>query len=198
MIFQLLRRGRRRQTIDALYGAIVAQARHPEFYRDFGVPDTVDGRFEMIVLHIALFVRRVRSEPDDIRTLGQEIFDRFCADMDHSLREMGVGDLAVPKRMKGIGEAFYGRAQTYDRALAGADTEAVAATLSRNVFAASDHPGARRLAAYVTAAERHLAGQGRLALAGGTLDFPAPIPISGEDGDEVRHAVSAGRDEPFE
>jgi cytochrome b pre-mRNA-processing protein 3 len=177
MIFQLLRRGRRRQTIDALYGVIVAQARHPAFYRDFGVPDTVDGRFEMIVLHIVLFVRRVRPEPDDIRVLGQRVFDRFCADMDHNLREMGVGDLAVPKRMKGIGEAFYGRAQTYDHALDGNDADAVAATLARNVFAASAPSSARRLAAYVAAVERHLAGQDGPALAAGTLDFPQPIPI---------------------
>jgi cytochrome b pre-mRNA-processing protein 3 len=193
MIFQLLRGGRRRQTIDALYGAIVAQARHPVFYRDFGVPDTVDGRFEMIVLHIVLFVRRVRSESEDIRALGQEVFDRFCADMDHTLREMGVGDLAVPKRMKGIGEAFYGRAQTYDRALDGDDTEAVAATLARNVFATHEPPGVRQLAAYVAAAERRLAAQDRSGVAAGSLDFPAPIPISGEGRDAVSSAT-AGRE----
>jgi cytochrome b pre-mRNA-processing protein 3 len=190
MIFQLLRRRSRRQTIDALYGAIVAQARHPVFYRDFGVPDTVDGRFEMIVLHLLLFVRRVRSEPDDVRALGQGIFDRFCADMDHNLREMGVGDLAVPKRMKGIGEAFYGRAQSYDRALAGDDAEAVAVTLARNVFAGGNPSDARRLAAYVAGAERHLARQDGPDLAVGALDFPAPIPICGEGGDETRHDSS--------
>jgi cytochrome b pre-mRNA-processing protein 3 len=191
MIFQLLRGGRRRRTIDALYGAIVAQARHPVFYRDFGVPDTAEGRFEMIVLHVVLFVRRVRSEPDHIRALGQGVFDRFCADMDHNLREMGVGDLAVPKRMQGIGEAFYGRAQTYDRVLAGKEPEALAATLARNVFAVDDLPGARRLAAYVAAAERHLARQEGPGLAAGTLDFLAPIPISGEGRDTI---TMAGRE----
>jgi cytochrome b pre-mRNA-processing protein 3 len=177
MIFQLLRRGPRRQTIDALYGAIVAQARHPAFYRDFGVPDTLEGRFDMIVLHIVLFFRRVRREPDHIRALGQAVFDRFCRDMDHNLREMGVGDLAVPKRMRDLGEAFYGRAQTYDGALAREDGTALAASLARNVFGDRAPPGADRLAAYVMAAERRLAAQEGAALAT-ALDFPDPIPIS--------------------
>ena len=191
MIFQLLRGARRRRTIDALYGAIVAQARHPVFYRDFGVPDTVEGRFEMIVLHIVLLVRRVRSEPAHIRALGQGVFDRFCVDMDHNLREMGVGDLAVPRQMKGIGEAFYGRAQTYDRVLAGEELEAIAATLARTIFATDELFGARRLAAYVAAAERHLARQEGQGLAAGTLDFPAPISISGEGRDAI---TMAGRE----
>lgn len=193
MIFQLLRGARRRRTIDALYGAIVAQARHPVFYRDFGVPDTVEGRFEMIVLHIVLLVRRVRSEPAHIRALGQGVFDRFCVDMDHNLREMGVGDLAVPKRMQGIGEAFYGRAQTYDRVLGSDGPEALAATLARNVFAADELSGARRLAAYVAMAERHLARQEGPGLTAGTLDFPAPIPISGDERGAIRSAM-AGKD----
>ena len=180
MIFQLLRRGARRQTIDALYGAIVAQARHPAFYRDFAVPDTVEGRFDMIVLHVVLFLRRVRREPADIRALGQRVFDRFCRDMDHNLREMGVGDLAVPKRMRDLGEAFYGRAQTYDGALACNDPAVLAATLARNVFADMGVPsGAHRLAAYVAAAERRLAAQEGTTLAV-TVDFPDPTPISGE------------------
>jgi cytochrome b pre-mRNA-processing protein 3 len=191
MIFQLLRRGIRRQTIDTLYGAIVAQARHPAFYRDYCVPDTVEGRFEMIVLHIVLFVRRVRSERDDMKALGQGVFDRFCRDIDHNLREMGVGDLAVPKRMRGVGEAFYGRAQTYDRALAGGEQAALVATLARNVFAVAEEPsGARRLAAYVSAAERGLAAQERAALAAGALDFPDPLHISGATGEPVRSAMA--------
>lgn len=177
MIFQLLRRGSRRHTIAALYGAIVAQARHPVFYRDYGVPDTVEGRFEMIVLHVALLVRRIRHESDDVKSLGQGVFDQFCRDMDHNLREMGVGDLAVPRRMRGFGEAFYGRAQTYDRALDG-DAAEVVATLARNVFAAADAPpGARRLARYVFETERRLAAQNSAALTA-ALDFPDPMAIS--------------------
>jgi cytochrome b pre-mRNA-processing protein 3 len=191
MIFQVFRRGPRRRTIDALYGAIVAQARQPAFYRDFGVPDTVEGRFEMIVLHVALFYRRVRTEPGDLRALGQGVFDSFCRDLDHTLREMGVGDLAVPKRMKGLGEAFYGRAQSYDRALAAGDRAALAGALARNVFGTSGEPppGAHRLAAYVAAAERHLAAREGAAFARAALDFPDPIVISDSASKPVGRAM---------
>jgi cytochrome b pre-mRNA-processing protein 3 len=193
MIFQAFRRGPRR-TIDALYGAIVAQARRPAFYRDFAVPDTVEGRFEMIVLHVALFFRRVRNERDDVRALGQGVFDSFCRDLDHSLREMGVGDLAVPKRMRGLGEAFYGRARSYDRALDSDDHAALVATLARNVFAATGAApaGAHRLAAYVAAAQHHLAAQEGAAFAGAALDFPDPLIISGGAGDGADHPMVVG------
>jgi cytochrome b pre-mRNA-processing protein 3 len=194
MIFQMFRRGPARRTIEAVYGAIVAQARRPEFYRDFAVPDTVEGRFEMIVLHVALFFRRVRGERADIRALGQGVFDWFCRDLDHQLREMGVGDLAVPRRMKGFGEAFYGRARSYDRALARDDPARLVDALARNVFAARDEApaGAHRLAAYVAAAERHLAAQESTAFGGAALDFPDPLAIS-EAAGEAAGQPMAGR-----
>jgi hypothetical protein len=92
----------------------VAEARLPGFYRDYAVPDTVNGRFDLIVLHLALVLDRLAEEPA-LRTLGQGLFDRFWRDTDHNLREMGVDDLAVPRQMRGMGEAFYGRAQVYRR-----------------------------------------------------------------------------------
>src|SRR5512141_2125850 len=119
MIFPLFRRSARPGTISALYGAIVAQARLPGFYRDYAVPDTVDGRFELIVLHLVLVLDRLADDPA-LRVLGQGVFDRFCQDMDHNLREMGVGDLTVPKQMQRMGGAYYGRAQAYREALAAA------------------------------------------------------------------------------
>src|SRR5215813_6830722 len=97
MIFHLFRRAPRGDTIASLYGTIVAQARSVAFYQSYGVPDTVNGRFEMIVLHAVLLLRRLKAEPELARQLGQGIFDRFCQDMDANLREMGVGDLAVPR-----------------------------------------------------------------------------------------------------
>src|SRR3954452_11112994 len=97
MILKLFSRSPRSDSIAALYGAIVAQARAPVFYQIYGVPDTVNGRFEMIVLHAVLLLRRLGNEPEPTRELGQAIFDRFCQDMDANLREMGVGDLAVPR-----------------------------------------------------------------------------------------------------
>jgi cytochrome b pre-mRNA-processing protein 3 len=105
-----------RGTIEAIYGMIVTQAREPLFYRDLGVPDTVNGRFDLVVLHLWMVLRRLQAMADG-KSLSQTLFDRFCDDMDANLREMGVGDLTVPKRMQAFGEAFYGRAKAYDIAL---------------------------------------------------------------------------------
>lgn len=177
MAFSLFARQRDDRTIRALYGVIVAQARHPSFYADYGVPDTVEGRFDMIVLHLALLVRRLRREPDGVRALGQGVFDAFCHDMDSNLREMGLSDMAVPRRMRAFGEAFYGRAVAYDGALDASDDGALAAALARNIFGRDDAaaPGTQRLAAYVRAAEQGLARQAAAGVAGGALHFADPL-----------------------
>src|SRR5580704_3388556 len=133
MMFHFFRRNRSDHSIASLYGMIVAQARATPFYRIYGVPDTVNGRFEMVVLHTVLVLRRLQSEPVPIRRLGQALFDRFCRDMDGSLREMGIGDLAVPAKMRMIGEAFYGRQAAYGAALAAPGPEALVAALARHV-----------------------------------------------------------------
>jgi cytochrome b pre-mRNA-processing protein 3 len=170
MIFKLFRRTPR-DTIACLYGTIVAQARLPAFYQIYGVPDTVNGRLEMIMLHTVLFLRRLESEAVPIRALGQGLFDQFCRDMDDSMREMGVGDLAVPRNMRRIGEAFYGRQAAYRVALP--DDEPLAAALDRNVFADGAEPGpALRLAVYVREAVRRLAAQDGFERA--QLAFPDP------------------------
>ena len=132
MIFQLLRRARESDSIAFLYGIIVAQARAPAFYQEYGVPDTVDGRFEMVVLHTVLALRRLDAEATPIRGTGQGLFDLFCRDMDGSLREMGIGDLSVPREMRRIGEAFYGRQAVYAAALAAAERESLVAALGRS------------------------------------------------------------------
>jgi cytochrome b pre-mRNA-processing protein 3 len=174
MIFPLFRRSKRDGTISALYGTIVAQARMASFYRDFAVPDTPSGRFELIVLHLTLLIERLNTD-SGLRELGQAVFDRFCQDMDDNLREMGVGDLAVPKHMRRMGEAFYGRAQAYRTALAAADPEALASVLARNIYEAAAPSGkASRLAAYVRDAVRDLAAQSAGDLAAGRLHFPDP------------------------
>ena len=105
-----------RGTIEAIYGMIVTQAREPLFYRDLAVPDTVNGRFDLLLLHLWLVLRRLKSAEGGA-ALSQALFDHFCNDMDDNLREMGVGDLTVPKRMQAFGEAFYGRTAAYDLAL---------------------------------------------------------------------------------
>jgi cytochrome b pre-mRNA-processing protein 3 len=170
----LFSRKRADSTIERLYGVIVAQARRPAFYTHYAVPDTLDGRFDLLVLHVALFFRRAR-EDEAIRDLGQAVFDRFCLDMDRSLREIGIGDTGVPRHMRRMGEAFYGRAAAYEAALAKPRDEALAAALSRNVFATAE-PGrnAHLLAAYVKDAIAHLAGQDGRDIAQGLLSFPDP------------------------
>ncbi len=154
MILRIFRRQFHPGTIHTLYGAIVAQARRPEFYEEFGIADTVEGRFDMIVLHLAIVVRRFRREPQGA-ALGRALLDAFGRDMDHNLREMGVGDLTVPKQMKRMMEAFYGRARSYESALAGDDPVALEQALVRNVFAGGEPRGAVWLAEYV----RRAAGQ---------------------------------------
>jgi cytochrome b pre-mRNA-processing protein 3 len=136
-----------RGTIEAIYGMIVAQAREPLFYQALGVPDTVNGRFDMVVLHLWMVLRQAERLGGGV-ALAQALFDRFCSDMDHNLRELGTGDLAVPKRMREFGEAFYGRCAAYDRALA-AGEEPLAQALCRNIFNGQEVEQARRLAAYV-------------------------------------------------
>ena len=172
MILPLFRRNRRVDTISALYGTIVAQARRPCFYQDFAVPDTINGRFDLLVLHLVLVIERLNAE-EGLRALAQGLFDRFCQDIDYNFREMGVGDLAVPKEMRKVAEAFYGRTKAYEAALASTDTQALELTVARNVFGASEPIlGARRLAAYMRQAAQML-GQWDLA-AGRELHFPDP------------------------
>jgi cytochrome b pre-mRNA-processing protein 3 len=173
MISRLFRRAPRGDTIAALYGTIVAQARAPGFYQVYAVPDTVNGRLEMVMLHAVLVLLRLEGEAAPLRALGQELFDHFCRDMDDSMREMGVGDLAVPRRMRRIGTAFYGRLAAYRGALAAPGDGALAAALERNVFGGAAAGGAvLRLAAYTREAARRLAAQDGFAR--GELAFPDP------------------------
>lgn len=180
MIFRLFRRNPQAATIAALYGVIVAQARNPSFYLGFGVPDTAEGRFDMILLHLALLCRRLGRDPAMAGSLGQDVFDMFCRDMDHNLREMGVGDLSVPKKMQKLAEAFYGRLETYDRALAAAGDEDLAVALGRNVLGEVEPSGsARKLAAYARAAALRLDETSSADLTGEGLSFPDPDTIPG-------------------
>jgi cytochrome b pre-mRNA-processing protein 3 len=176
MIWPFYRRQMRPDTISALYGMIVAQARLPCFYRDYGVADTVNGRFDLIVLHLAIVLRRLAGEPGS-RDLGQAVFDRFCRDMDHNLREMGVGDLKVPKEMRQIGDVFYGCLQAYGAALDAGDDSALAAAIARNVEGVAGTAPAARLVAYIREAVRGLMAQDSSALMDGKLRFPDPAAV---------------------
>lgn len=176
MILRLFRRQQAQRNIAPLYGAIVAQARHPAFYTGYGVPDTLNGRLDLLLLHLVVVTLHLGPQR---QPLGQQLFDRFCQDMDDNLREMGVGDLAVPKEMKRIGEAFYGRLAAYEAALKGDDAE-LAATLARNVYAVPTDPHADRLARYVRELAHGLAAQPEGPV--DTARFPDPAKIPAHKG----------------
>jgi len=133
MFNSLRRKKAESETARRLYVQVVTAARSPSFYTDGGVPDTIDGRFEMLVLHIYLVVGRLMSGSDVSKRIAQYLFDTMITDMDRSLREMGIGDLSVGKKVKAMAEAYYGRSQAYDAALE-ADEVQLADAIRRNVF----------------------------------------------------------------
>ena len=157
----------------ALYGAAVAAARDPAWYERLGVPDTLDGRFDMISLFVFLVVDRARTDPDTRGpALAQGVFDAMFADMDQNLREMGVGDLSVGKKVKTMWEAFNGRARVYAAAVESPEAAALAEALARNVWRSEAVPeAAHRLAAAVRREAAHLAGQPFARLVAGAVSF---------------------------
>jgi cytochrome b pre-mRNA-processing protein 3 len=170
----MFRRNPQAATIEALYGAIVAQARAPAFYSVHGVADTVHGRLDLLMLHLGLVFGRLSEGDATARTAGQAVFDRFCQDMDDHLRQDGVSDLKVPKDMHRLGAAFFGRHRAYISALKAGDCDALRAALRRNVFADEDQPGLDALTAYVEAAAQALDRQDAAAIASGRISWPDP------------------------
>lgn len=159
----------------ALYGAVVGAARNPALYRDFGVPDTLDGRFDLVGLYAALLILRLEAEPPPGHALAQAVFDAMFSDMDVNLREMGVGDLSVGKRVKAMWTAFHGRAAAYAAALAASDPGALETALARNVWRGDPPAGmAAPLARLVRAEQQNLAEQQLAALAAGSVRFLSP------------------------
>ncbi|MEK9968272.1 MAG: ubiquinol-cytochrome C chaperone family protein [Ferrovibrio sp.] len=159
----------------ALYRRIVEQARQPDFYSRHGVPDSLDGRFDMIVLHSFLVMRRLRAigskAADD---LSQDLFDLLFADMDVNLREIGVGDLGVGKRVKKMAQAFYGRVEAYEEGLTATDDGILSDALGRNLYGTTQ-PALTALiamAAYMRAADSHLSAQSTAGIMAGNVDFP--------------------------
>lgn len=178
-MFQWLSGSRRRarhETVDTLYEEIVAAARRPRFFREWGVPDTPLGRFEVLSLHLFLFLHRLRDEQGPLRDIAQEVTDTFFREMDRSLRELGIGDLGVPKRIKKLGRMFYGRLESYGEALEAGDRAALADAMKRNIVpdrAVWDQ--ADEVADYVLKARAELEKVGKGDLLTGNLHF-APLP----------------------
>jgi cytochrome b pre-mRNA-processing protein 3 len=173
-VFGFLRRRPHERAGCTLYAQAVAAARDPYFYTAVGAPDTLDGRFDLVGLHAYLVIRRLQAEPPPGPAMAQAVFDAMFNDMDVALREMGVGDLSVGRKVKVMWEAFHGRAIAYGNALDAGDRACLRAALARNVWrgaAAGDGP--ERLAAIAMAQEAHLAGQ---SLAAGRVAFlPAAV-----------------------
>jgi cytochrome b pre-mRNA-processing protein 3 len=169
-LFPLFRRKRHERPGFLLYGAAVAAARQPELYAELGVPDTTRGRFEAICLFVGLVIRRCRAEgTEQGKALGQAVFDAMFADMDLTLREMGVGDLSVGKKNRELWEAFHGRAEAYGAAIDAGDRAALAGAIARNIWPGGAPEGsAGRLAA--------MAVEGAAALAA----LPAGVLLRGE------------------
>ncbi len=166
------RRRARRETgavAARLYTAAVAQARAPAFY-EAGVPDTIDGRFDLLMLHLFLLMRRLRRDGAPGAALTQALFDTAFDDMDRTLREMGVGDLGVPRRIKAMARAFYGRAAAYDAALDAHGDSDLRTALGRNLFGGG--PAPETFSTYVRLAETALAATSVLT---GEAAFP-PLP----------------------
>lgn len=183
MVMGFFRRGGdRRRLIVGLHAAISAAARRPGLYTELGVPDTVEGRFESLCLHVYLTLRRLERLPPPAAEVAQELVDSIFAELDASLRELGVSDMGVGKRMKKLGAAFYGRAAGYDDALKIAPAEAdgpLRRALARNILGGAGAEGegdlaAAPLARYVRAAEEHLAGADLETLLSAGPPFPDP------------------------
>ncbi len=146
MILGLFRGSANRRLIGRLHGEIVAAARDPVLFTDYGIADTIEGRFESLVLHAALVLRRLEALPRPAPEIAQDLADVLFRHFDIALREIGVADTRVPKQMKAIAEAFFGRAVAYHTALAKGEL-ALAEALSRNVY--EGHSDGKRLAHYV-------------------------------------------------
>jgi cytochrome b pre-mRNA-processing protein 3 len=153
----------------ALYNACVAQARDPAFYQSFGVPDTLDGRFDLLLLHAFLVMRRMNNEQE----AKQALFDLMFADMDRSLREMGVGDMSVGKKMRPMISAFYGRAKAYDAGIQSQGDD-LAETLQRNLYGktAVEPEKTQALASYVRRVAEALDNQPTASILAGQIIFP--------------------------
>lgn len=160
MVFGFFRQKRNNQVIvERQYGALTSAARTPAFYLDMNVPDTVMGRFEMLTIMLILYFRRTAKSPRSGQEIAQNIIDAFFEDVDHSIRELGVGDPSVPKRMKKLAGMYYGRLESYAAALDKNDRDALEAALKRNIHPEQGEaaPSMQALADWMFDAEKALA-----------------------------------------
>ncbi len=178
-MFKIFRKNTERETAAlALYSAAVEQARLPVFYERYGVADTPDGRFDMIMVHVFLILRRLKDGEQPHQDLAQAVFDVMFADMDQNLREMGAGDIGVSHRIKDMAKAFYGRIAVYEAGLDDADKSTLEGSLRRNVYRKIEPEDAQvsAMAAHIRAQSDNLATQSLDGYISGRVEFDAPPP----------------------
>jgi cytochrome b pre-mRNA-processing protein 3 len=157
-----------------LYARVVEQARQSRLYEAFGCPDTVEGRFELYTLHLVLLLERLRGQGERAAEISQALFDTYLSALDHALRELGVGDLSVGKKMRKLGEAFYGRGKSYDAALGALpDRQPLVDLLARTVYEGGDPANAPALADYLLGQRESLAAQPTARLLAGEVRWEA-------------------------
>lgn len=155
MIARWFRKDQTQSQAETLFEALNERARRPEFYDRAGAPDTVEGRFEVLALHVFLVVRRLKRDAPASDRLSVALQEAFFKRLDHALRELGVGDLSIGRKIRGLAEAFYGRAAAYEKAMA--DSEAALRTaVARNVYESADADRATLLAGYLMKADELL------------------------------------------
>jgi cytochrome b pre-mRNA-processing protein 3 len=159
------------EAVLAVYRAIVAQSRQPVFYAQWGVPDTVTGRFDVLSLHMGLVFRRLGGSGKPASDFAQALFDLFFKDMDRNLREMGAGDLAVPKKIRNMGNLFYGLTTKLNEAMERGDRAEVEAVLRRNVFDDAEGADVPAFADYLEAEYARLKLQSVEAMVGGRVQL---------------------------
>jgi len=180
MIFKLFSRKPRNEAADRLYGEIMAAARRPAlFLPPYGAPDTLEGRFDALILHVFLVVRRLAAMPEPGPRLAQDLSNAMFRALDRALREMGVGDLAVPKRIAKLAADYNGRRTAYEAAL-GQGESALAEAVARNVYGRADAAVGAPLARYMLRVEAALAAAPFAAFEKGPVPFPAPQEHPGE------------------
>ena len=168
---------------ERLYQSVLRASRQPELYIEFQVQDHLDSRFDMLCLHISLLMWRLRQLPENIhKQLNQELFDRFFADMDFTLREMGVGDLGVGKRVRKMSEAFMGRLTVYTELLEKDDGSELALALARNIKRAGSCSDADlRMADYVFECRERLSAINDNEMQNGMVDLVAVLGLHGDN-----------------
>jgi cytochrome b pre-mRNA-processing protein 3 len=183
-MFDLFGKNKFKETTQGIYTSIVEQSRQPGFYLNCGVPDTPDGRFDMIMVHTFLVIRLLKGKPGEAADQAQAVFDLMFGDMDQNLREMGTGDTGIGKKIKAMAESFYGRIKVYEDGLA--DEVSLEDSLDRNLYRKSTPLPAeiKAFAAYMRREARQLEEGGVDKLLAGELTF-GPVPaVSVEESED--------------